>query len=236
MAKIYPFSKALDALLPPRCLSCDKIVQEAHSLCADCWLQAHFITRPFCKICGLPFDFEAPDQAMCLDCARHRPPFVAARSVFPYDDFSKKLIIALKHHDRSDFVPALAKWMIRSAPDLIEQSEMIVPVPLHWQRLLKRRFNQSALLAKEIAHQTNLEFNPQSLKRIRHTPPQGHLSRMARQKNLHNAFQADQGVEGKRILLIDDVLTTGATALNCTQTLKKAGALEVRLLTVARVL
>ncbi|NVK20167.1 MAG: ComF family protein [Methylocystaceae bacterium] len=229
-----PFRQVLDLLLPPRCISCEKIVPDPKTLCLDCWDRAAFITKPFCSCCGLPFEIDVPDGALCLDCARVRPPFKKARSVFPYDDFSKKLILSFKHGDRTDLAPALAGWMVRSGADLIKQCDVITPVPLHWRRLAKRQFNQAGLLAQEVAKLTNLTFDPAILKRIRHTPPQGHLSRMARQKNLKGAFRVTKPVQGHSILLIDDVMTTGATLLNCTNLLLKSGAKDVFIITLAR--
>jgi len=230
------FSKVLDLFLPPRCVACQDIVTRHASLCASCWDQARFITAPFCKACGLPFEMQPIEGSLCLDCQRCAPPFAAARAVFPYDDFSRHLILAFKHGDRTDLAPALAGWMARTAGDLLPTSDLVVPVPLHWRRLVYRRYNQAALLGRILAQQGNVAFAPQVLKRIRHTPVQGHLSRMARQKNLKGAFQVEGDITGKTILLVDDVLTTGATILGCTQALLRAGAGEVRVITLARVL
>lgn len=229
------FSQVLDLLLPPRCISCEKIVPDPKTLCLDCWEQAAFITKPFCSCCGLPFEIDVPEGALCLDCARVRPPFRSARSVFPYDEFSKKLILSLKHGDRTDLTPALGQWMVRSGEDLIKQCDVITPVPLHWRRLAKRRFNQAGLLAQEVAKLTNLPCDPTILQRTRHTPPQGHLSRMARQKNLQGAFKVTKPVQDRSILLIDDVMTTGATLLNCSNLLLKNGAKHVYIITLASV-
>jgi len=231
-----PFSKVLDLFLPPRCISCQKIVADPYTLCQDCWEQACFLSAPCCLVCGLPFEFDVPDRALCLDCALCAPPFAQARSVFPYDDFSRGLILAFKHGDRTDLAPAFARWMVQGAAPLIEQCDVVVPVPLHWRRLLKRRYNQAALLALEISKRSALRYEPALLKRTRHTPVQGHLSRMARQKNLQGAFQVIGDIDGLRILLVDDVMTTGATVLGCTKALLGAGAKEVRVVTLARVL
>jgi len=231
------FSKALNLILPPRCASCQDMVLETKTLCGDCWENANFITAPFCTCCGLPFEIDVSDKTLCLQCAKKRPSFRSARAVFPYDDFSRPLILAFKHGDRTDLAPTLGAWMTRSAgPVILERCDIIIPVPLHWRRLGNRRYNQAALLAYEISKITGLKTRPNLLKRTRHTPPQGHLARMARQKNLQGAFEVTGDVEGKSILLIDDVLTTGATLLNCTRTLLQAGAKEVNALTLARVI
>jgi len=236
MPLFAPFSQLLDLLLPPRCISCQEIVLQEKSLCVDCWSEANFITAPFCSCCGLPFEIDIPDQALCLDCARAHPPFKTARTVFPYDDFSKGLILAFKHGDRTDLAPTMAAWMRRSAAEMMSKCDLILPVPLHWRRLGARRYNQAALLCHELAKLNTTPCDPNILKRIRHTPSQGHLSRMARQRNLQAAFQVTQDVTGRSILLVDDVLTTGATILNCTNVLLKAGAKEVHVLTFARVI
>ncbi|MDV7340070.1 ComF family protein [Terasakiella sp. A23] len=230
-----PFAQVLDLFLPPRCIACAKPVSSHKTLCADCWEDATFVTAPYCSCCGLPFEYEVPDTSLCLDCARCAPPFKQARTVFPYDEFSKKMILSFKHGDRCDLAPALAGWMVRAAPDLIKTCDVITPVPLHWRRLIKRKYNQAGLLAREIAKQTNLPCDQRLLKRIRHTPPQGHLSRMARQKNLKGAFACTKQITGQSVLLIDDVMTTGATLLNCTDILLDAGAKEVHIITLARV-
>ncbi len=233
---MVPFRKVLDLLLPPRCAGCGQTVTQARTLCQTCWEKAVFIAAPMCHCCGLPFEIDVPTEALCLDCARAHPPFAAARSVFPYDDFSKKLILAFKQGDRTDLAPTLALWLHRSAQPLLEKCDLIAPVPLHWRRLLSRRYNQSALLALALSKLSHIPTTPQLIKRVRHTPSQGHLSRMARQKNLQGAFRVEKELTGKNILLIDDVLTTGATVLNCTRALHKAGAKDVYVVTLARVL
>ena len=229
------FSKVLDLFLPPRCISCQTIVMDHKTLCVSCWPKASFISAPYCSCCGLPFEYETKGETLCLDCIRHEPTFKSARAVFPYDDFSRDLVLAFKHGDRTDLSPVFADWMVQAAQDMIEKCDVVVPVPLHWRRLVKRRFNQSALLAKEISIRSQLNYHPNILKRVRNTRPQGHLSRMARHKNLQGVFEASSDVSGKSVLLIDDVLTSGATVLYCTNALLKSGARDVHVLTLARV-
>ncbi|WP_417794312.1 double zinc ribbon domain-containing protein [Terasakiella pusilla] len=229
------FAQVLDLFLPPRCVSCGKIVTEHNTLCSLCWQVAPFIHAPMCQCCGRPFTEDVPATAICLDCAQRRPPFHQARTVFAYDEFARKMVLSFKHGDRCDLAPILARWMIRAGPDLIANSDLIIPVPLHWLRLFRRRYNQAALLAHEISKQSGLPVQAQALKRVRPTRPQGHLSRLARQQNLKGAFTCSLDLTDKTVLLIDDVLTTGTTVLNCTRELHRAGAKAVNILTIARV-
>jgi len=236
MVNLSAFSKLFDLLLPPRCASCQDIVLENKTLCGPCWIDANFISAPFCACCGLPFEIDVADGALCLNCSKRPPPFTQTRCVFAYDDFSKGMILSFKHGDRCDLAPTFAQMMARSGTDLIAATDLILPIPLHWRRLGMRRYNQAGLLANEISKITHIPTCPNTLKRIRHTQTQGHLSRMARQRNLQGAFKVEKNIKGKSILLIDDVLTTGSTLINATNTLLKAGAIEVRCLTIARVL
>jgi ComF family protein len=236
MVNLSAFSKILDLLLPPRCAACQEIVLESKTLCQSCWNKANFISAPYCVCCGLPFEIEVTDGSLCLNCSHNPPPFVKARTVFPYDDFSKGMILSFKHGDRCDLAPIFAKMMVRSGGELLSSCDIIMPIPLHWRRLGMRRYNQAALLAEEISKITKVPTCPNSLKRKRNTQAQGHLSRTARQLNLQGAFVVTKDVQGKSILLIDDVLTTGATLINACNTLLKAGAKQVTCLTIARVL
>lgn len=236
MVNFAPFSRLFDLILPPRCASCQEIVLEDKTLCASCWGKACFISAPYCACCGLPFEMEAVEGGICLSCARRRPLFEQMRSVFAYDDFSKGMILSFKHGDRCDLAPTLAGMMVRCGQSLFPKVDLIIPVPLHWRRLGERRYNQAALLANEISKQTHIKTCATTLKRVRHTRSQGHLSRMARQRNLQGAFALQKEVKGRSVLLVDDVLTTGATIVNATDILLKGGAQQVRVLCLARVL
>lgn len=222
---------ALDAVLPPRCLRCGEIVGEAGVLCAACWRSITFITRPLCERCGLPFPHEA--RGVCGACAAMPPHFDRARAVFRYDEASRDLVIALKHGDKTHTAPAYGAWMRRAGAELLEDADLIVPVPLHWTRLFRRRYNQAALLAYAI---DRTKVAPDLLVRRRRTPSQGHLGRSARSRNVAGAFAVRTGasVEGKRLLLVDDVMTTGATVGECARVLRRAGAVRVDVLTLAR--
>jgi ComF family protein len=222
---------ALDAILPPRCLSCGEVVGEAGVLCGACWREIAFIAPPFCARCGLPFPHEA--TGICAACAAAPPHFDRARAVFRYDAASRKLVIAFKHADKTHTAPAYGAWMRRAGVELVADADLLVPVPLHWTRLFRRRYNQSALLAYAI---DRAKVAPDLLVRRRRTASQGHLGRGARSRNVAHAFALRPGavVEGKRIVLIDDVMTTGATVGECARVLRRAGAARVDVLTLAR--
>ena len=194
-----------------------------------------------CGACGLPFTFDPglADEVLCGACARDRPPYDRARAVMAYGDFSRKLILAFKHGDRTDTAPGLGRWLAASGGDLIADAEVIAPVPLHWSRLFARRYNQAALLAIEVGRLSEVAVAPDLLVRRKRTPPQGRMSRAARRRNVRGAFKVHpnrrKDLDGRRVLLIDDVMTTGATASACAKTLLRGGAKAVDVLTLARV-
>jgi ComF family protein len=241
---------ALDALLPPQCLSCAEIVSEPGALCAACWAKLRFINAPHCGICGWPFEMdpnggEAADGApsgdlVCGACLREPPKFDRARAVLAYDDASRGLILGFKHADRTHAAPAFARWMARAGAELLVTADIIAPVPLHWSRLLARRYNQAALLGNGLATLTGKTSLPDLLIRRRRTPSQGWLSRSERLRNVAGAFAVRPSrlpqVRGRRVLLVDDVLTTGATVGACAAVLRRAGAASIDVLALARVI
>jgi ComF family protein len=226
---------ALDLLLPPRCLKCGIAVTVAHALCPACWRGITFLAAPCCACCGLPFDYELGPEALCGACARELPPYTRARAALRYDEESRRLILAFKHGDRLQLAPALAGWMRRAGAGLLAEAHVIVPVPLHWTRLFARRYNQAAVLAHALAAE-GPPVLADALLRRRRTPSQGKRNAAARRRNVAGAFAVhpDRSVGGKRVLLIDDVLTTGATVGECARVLKRAGAADVDVLTLAR--
>jgi ComF family protein len=229
-------SSVIDILLPPRCLSCGEAVTEAGTLCARCWRGITFLGRPCCARCGLPFEFDLGQSVLCGDCARHLPSFDRARAAMRYDEASRHLILAFKHGDRLHLAPAFGRWLKRAGSELVREADLAVPVPLHWTRLFARRYNQAAVLAHALRAAGGPPVAPDALIRTRRTPSQGRGGRAARRRNVAGAFALKQGfaVAGRRILLVDDVLTTGATAGECARILKRAGAARVDVLTLAR--
>ena len=228
----------LDLLFPPLCASCRTPVAEPYSLCAACWRAIAFLDGPCCLQCGYPFDFDTGADTSCGGCLARPPAFDKARAVMRYDDKSRDLILAFKRADRLDLVPAFANWLTRAGRPLLDEAELIVPVPLHRSRLWQRRYNQSALLAQELARRSNGTADPFLLERVRQTPSQGEMpSAKARRRNVLGAFRVvnQQLLKGKTVLLIDDVYTTGATLEACARALKRAKAQRILVLTLARV-
>lgn len=229
----------LDGLLPPLCLHCAAAADRPGSLCASCWAQVRFIGPPQCTACGLPFEFDpGGSDALCGACSRERPPYRQARSAFVYEGVGRSLVLGFKLSDRTYAAPAFAAWMARSGAPSIESVELIVPVPLSRRQLFLRRFNQAALLAQALGRCTGRPVAPDLLVRTRTTARQSSLSASERARNVRGAFAVRRGREerlaGKAVLLIDDVLTTGATAAACATALFAAGAREVDVLTLAR--
>lgn len=192
-----------------------------------------------CACCGFPFEYDVGADALCAACSAVRPPYTASRAAVRYDEGSKRVILSFKHGDRLDAVPALTRWLLLAGRDLIPACDVVVPVPLHWRRYMRRRFNQSALLANALAKSGAMKSCPAALIRKRNTPSQGGLSAKGRRRNVQGVFavrsrDADK-ISGKSVLLIDDVMTTGATVEACARVLLKAGAKEVCVLTLSRV-
>ncbi len=232
----------VNTVLPPQCLACDALVATPGSLCAPCWTSAKFITAPHCTVCGLPYSFDPGADLVCGACSRARPVFDRARAVLHYDDLGRRLVVAFKLSDRTHGAPTFGRWLARAGADLIADADLVAPVPLHRLRLLRRRFNQSAMLAQAVcraAGSRSVEFAPDLLLRRRHTPSQAGLNAGQRRLNVRNAFavcpRRAARIAGRRILLIDDVFTTSATVSECARVLIRGGASAVDVLTLTRV-
>jgi ComF family protein len=232
--------RALDFVLPPVCLRCRELVADPHSLCPGCWAELEFLAEPLCACCGLPFPHALGEGVRCGACMKRPPVFDRARAAIAYGDVSRDLILPLKHADRLEAVPIFGRWMANAAAELIAECDVVIPVPLHWRRLVKRRYNQAAVLAHEIGKKRGLPVATAALVRPNASLSQGDMpSARARLQNVARAFAVPDGqmqrIAGAKILLVDDVLTTGATLNACAKTLKRAGAATVSAVTLARV-
>ena len=233
------FQNIIDALLPPQCLLCGKILQGRNGLCEDCFSKISFISAPLCRKCGHPLP-HGTSVLSCPNCVNdNKNPFQMQRSMVYYDDGSRPLITNFKFHDRTENASFLAGWLYTAGHDIWQNGvDVLIPVPLHQARLHHRKFNQSALLCKELSKLTKIPTDYTSLIRCKNTKPQVECNGNARRHNIKGAFQVTKQnkIEGKRIVLVDDVMTTGSTLRECGEVLLKAGALSVDALTVARVI
>lgn len=234
-------SQIIKIFLPPRCIKCGAILSDDDGLCPKCFQELNFITAPYCYKCGHPFEQVASSKKMlCASCAKKKQtPFRLNRSALCYDDISKDLILALKFMDKTENAKTLAKWLSMAGYDIWQEGvDVLVPVPLHYKRLIKRRYNQSALLVKELSKITGITADYMSLVKHKSTKPQVQFSGHERVKNVKGAFSVKhiEKIKGKRVVLIDDVMTTGSTLKECALALKKAGAKSIDTLTVARVI
>lgn len=227
---------AVDVAFPPGCPSCRTRVDAPGNFCGECFTKLRMITPPLCGSCGVPFPYALGEAAQCVECLEKAPRFDRARSVMVYDKVSAPLVSALKFRDQWAGLPRYVAMMRASGNELLEQADLLVPVPLHWRRLMGRRYNQSALLAYELARLSGKPCLANLLKRTRYTTPQMRLPRAKRLKNVQGAFAVAAGaaLHGKKILLVDDVVTTGATVEACAVALKQAGAAQVDVLSLAR--
>lgn len=235
------FRKILNFILPPRCICCSKILGEQDGVCIDCFNKINFISKPFCKKCGIPLNIDKISQEKDLFCGKciadKKPFFRMQRTAIFYDDFSKNIILAFKFLDKTENAKILSSFMYSAGKDIFNEGvDVIVPIPLHFKRLLSRKYNQSALLAKNLGKMSGIKVDYCSVNRIKNNKPQVNFSGRARISNVRNVFEVrnNKNIKGKRILLVDDVYTTGSTMKECAKTLRKAGAKSVDFITVAR--
>lgn len=236
------WSDLLNSVLPPRCPFTGDVVDSAGTVSPAAWSELSFLSEPCCAACGFPFEFAMPSGAgdsLCAACLADRPEFSRARAALAYTDASRDLILGFKHGDRLESVTVMIPWLRQAGASLLDDADIIVPVPLHRWRLLARRYNQAAIIGAALARDRALAFCADALMRTRATPTQGHLNANERQKNVRRAFAAHPNrktrISGQRVLLIDDVYTTGATVRECTKALLDGGAKDVSVLTLARV-
>lgn len=229
----------LNAIYPPVCLHCRQAISAPHALCPACWGSLRFITRPYCERLGVPFAIDPGGAAVSPAAIADPPPWARARAAVHYEGVARDLVHAMKFSDRPDVAILLGRMMATAGSGLALEADIIVPTPLHRWRLWGRRFNQAAALGATISKITGTPAHPAILRRIRPTAPQIGLSRKARASNLRGAFAVPPGarrhIAGKHVLLVDDVMTSGATAAAATRVLLRAGAAQVDVLTFAMV-
>jgi len=230
---------ALDVVLPPLCPACRAPVGEGLGLCASCWSKLSLIEPPYCARLGIPFSYDPGAGLLSMEAIADPPSYDRARAAVRYDDIARALVHAFKYGDRLDLAPLMGRWMARAGGELLADADALVPVPLHWRRLWARRFNQSAALAGAISTICNVPVLHGRLRRVRPTAQQVGLSKPERADNVQGAFKVPSArkaeVAGKRLVLVDDVLTSGATADTCARALLRAGAAHVDVLVFARV-
>ena len=231
-------ARSLNVALPRLCPSCRDLVTD-NGLCPACWSKVAFIAPPYCPRLGIPFAYDPGPGILSMQAIADPPAFGRARAAVRYDDVARALVHAFKYGDRLDLAPVLGGWMTRAGAELLDGADALVPVPLHWRRLWTRRFNQSAALAAAISHHCGVAVAHGALRRVKATQQQVGLSRSERAGNVQGAFRvapdAKAEVAGRRLVLVDDVLTSGATADACARALMRAGAAQVDVLVLARV-
>jgi len=229
----------LDVALPPMCPSCREPLGDGAGLCAPCWGKLSLIEPPYCARLGIPFVYDPGPGILSMEAIANPPAYDRARAAVRYDDIARSLVHAFKYSDRLDLAPVMGRWMTRAGRELLADANALVPVPLHWRRLWARRFNQSATLAGIISALSDLPVVHGGLRRTRATGQQVGRSRAERADNVQGAFQVPPEhkaeIQGRRLILIDDVLTSGATVDACSRALLRAGAAHVDVLVFARV-
>jgi ComF family protein len=231
--------RVLHLVYPPRCLSCGDAVGSDFGLCAGCWRDTAFCTGLVCDACGLPLPGEADETAHCDDCLMLGRPWLQGRAAMLYRDVGRKLVLSLKHADRTDLARPAANWLHRAAKPILRPDMLVAPVSLHRWRLFRRRYNQAALLSARLAEQAGLDHCADLLLRARRTGTQDGRGREDRFSNVQGAFRVHPRhlarLQGRHILLVDDVMTSGATLAACAEAALSAGATAVSVCVMARV-
>lgn len=218
-----------DFVLPHRCISCSELTEQGDGLCSKCFSNLNFISSPYCKICGFPFEFDLEGVYECEKCISEPPKYELARSLFKFDPYSKRIIHGFKYHDQTSSARLFARYK-----DDFEDIDLIVPVPMNRFKRIFRNYNPPQLLGKQLAKFFSQEHVPDLLVKSKWTKPQTRLSRKQRKENLVGSLYINKkyDVKNKIILLVDDVRTTGITSNTCSSILKKAGAKSIKLLTI----
>src|SRR5450755_2059079 len=229
---------ALDIALPTLCVACREPV-DGEGVCPSCWAKLSFIAPPYCPRLGIPFVYDPGPEMLSMEAIATPPAYQRARAAVRYDEVARTLVHALKYQDRTDLAPATGRWMARAGRELLDGADALIPVPLHWRRGWSRRYNQSGALARVIERQSGVKVVSEALRRARPTQQQIGLSRSQRASNVQGAFKVapdrQSDIQGRRVILVDGVLTSGATADACARALLRAKAASVDVLVFARV-
>ena len=226
---------------PSQCVACGALVASDFGLCPSCWRDTPFIAGLTCQRCGAPWPGDAlpGEEVLCDDCLALNPPWKAGRAAMLYSQNARKLVLALKHGDRMELAGPIARWMVRAGSEIIRPGMLVASVPLYWQRLFHRRYNQAALISRKVAKEAGLDHCPDLLQRTRQTHSQENRSREGRFDNVAGAFRLHPRraarARGREILLVDDVMTSGATLTVAAQACLDGGAASVSVLVTARV-
>ena len=227
-------------LFPPVCAGCRRHVTQPGTLCGTCWPKLRFLERPWCPVMGTPFSHDMGEGFLSAEAIANPPPFDRARAAVSYAGVARRMVQGLKYNDRTELAPWMARWMLRAGAELVADADVVIPVPLHWRRFLWRRFNQSAELGRAVAALADKPFAPLAVSRVKATRRQVGLGLNQRTENVSGAFRVlperDIDVRGRRVLVVDDVYTTGSTVAAMARALKRSGAAGVDVLTFARVL
>lgn len=225
----------LNYIFPQSCILCFELIQSDQSLCANCWSKLNFVAKPYCNSCGRILPIDIAENINCLSCIKKKPTFDKARSIFTYDDVSKRLIHHFKYYDRTILAKTFTNLICNRYQNIIDQADLIIPIPMHRIKRIFRLYNQAAILAKAIATHSKKPISYEVLVKTRWTKAQTSLTKKQRLTNLFGSFaiKNKSEIKDKNIILIDDVMTTGSTVSLCASLLKKAGAKKVIVITVA---
>lgn len=229
-------SRAADVIWPPRSLLSEQIVERPGVIEPELWGELTFLGAPWCARCGFPLPQDEGSEAICGACAGRDPAYDTARAALAYDDHARKLILDLKRGGRRDGLPVFARWMAAAGGAVLERADLLVPVPMHWTRLAVRSFNQAAWLAQALSRTLGKPWTPAALNRVKRRRSQEGLSASERRRNVGGAIAATGRHEGKVVVVVDDVFTTGATLEACARALRRTGVAEVHAVTLARVI
>lgn len=231
----------LKIIFPHKCILCEKVIDEENSLCANCWEKIKFIQKPFCCKCSTPLEFEASEYDLCLNCLKNEPLYIKSRSAVIYNHEVARILFRFKFYDKIYLKSFIAKSMIKHSEDILNNIDILIAIPMHKKRLIFRKYNQSLLLAKEIAKITGKKIIYNFLYKTEHTKPQASLRQKDRLNNLKGKFLVNkkylnniEKYKDYNFAIIDDVMTTGSTINECVKVLNDCGIKNVYAITFAK--